>query len=255
MILKQLRIKNFRQFKGEQVISFPVDGDKNVIVVLGNNTAGKTTLIQAFYWVLYGKTNFKNKETLLNLEEANSMKPGEKKEVMVSLILVDRGIEYTITRRQQYEYIGTRNLRVSNSKIEMEYKDEQGNIRLIINELDIKDSINKILPEELSEYFFFDGERIGNLAKRDKDGKKELATAVRNILGLAEIANAIEHLSGKPKYSVLGMLRNSLDEEGEVTIKRLKIEIDDLEDRREEVKNLIKTLEDEIKNCEKKLTR
>lgn len=253
MILKQLTLKNFRQFKGEQVIKFPVYEDKNVVVVLGNNTAGKTTLIQAFYWVLYGKVDFKNRESLLNLEIANSMKPGDKEEVVVSLVLVDRGIEYTITRKQEYEHVGGRDLKISNSKVEMIYKDEQGNIKPILNELNIKDSINKILPEELSEYFFFDGERIGNLAKKDKNGKKELAAAVRNILGLAEIANAIEHLSGKPKYSVLGKLRSSLDEEGEESIKRLKVEINDLEDKREEVRNLIKTLEDEIKNCEKKI--
>ena len=248
MILKQLILKNFRQFKGEQVITFPVYGNKNVIVVCGNNTAGKTTLIQAFYWVLYGKADFKSKGNLLNLEIANSMKEGDKEEVKVSLVLVDRGIEYTVTRKQEYRHIGANEPKPLPSKIEMFYKDEQGNIKPIIREYDIIDTINKILPEELSYYFFFDGERIGNLAKRNKDGKEELTTAVRNILGLAEIVNAIEHLSGKPKNSVIGMLRNSLDEKGEERIKVLKEAINNLEMEKQEVDRMIKTVEDNIKN-------
>ncbi|MBZ4650444.1 MAG: hypothetical protein JG775_2594 [Defluviitaleaceae bacterium] len=253
MILKQLILKNFRQFKGEQVITFPVYGNKNVIVVCGNNTAGKTTLIQAFYWVLYGKADFKSKGNLLNLEIANSMKEGDKEEVKVSLVLVDRGIEYTVTRKQEYIHIGANEPKPLPSKIEMFYKDEQGNIKPIIREYDIIDTINKILPEELSYYFFFDGERIGNLAKRNKDGKEELTTAVRNILGLAEIVNAIEHLSGKPKNSVIGMLRNSLDEKGEERIKVLKEAINNLEMEKQEVERMIKTVEDNIKNYEQKI--
>lgn len=54
MLIKTLRMKNFRQFKGTTEINFSCDAEKNVTVILGDNTFGKTTLLQAFNWCLYG---------------------------------------------------------------------------------------------------------------------------------------------------------------------------------------------------------
>ena len=50
MLIKTLRMENFRQFKGTTSVSFSVDPKQNVTVILGDNTFGKTTLLQAFNW-------------------------------------------------------------------------------------------------------------------------------------------------------------------------------------------------------------
>ena len=44
-----------RQFIGEQTVEFSTDSEKNVTVLIGVNTSGKTTLIRAFEWILYNK--------------------------------------------------------------------------------------------------------------------------------------------------------------------------------------------------------
>ncbi len=49
MLIKSLRLENYRKFKDERV-DFP-DG---VIGVVGNNGAGKSTLIEAIAWTIYG---------------------------------------------------------------------------------------------------------------------------------------------------------------------------------------------------------
>ena len=41
-------MKNFRQFKGNQILEFACDPKRNVTVLLGDNTFGKTTILQAF---------------------------------------------------------------------------------------------------------------------------------------------------------------------------------------------------------------
>ena len=46
---------NFMRYKGENEIEFSRDDKKNVTVVLGDNTVGKTTIAQAFRWALYGE--------------------------------------------------------------------------------------------------------------------------------------------------------------------------------------------------------
>ena len=52
MFLKYIKLKDFRQYTGTQEIqlSSPTLGedDKNVTIILGQNTAGKTTLLHAF---------------------------------------------------------------------------------------------------------------------------------------------------------------------------------------------------------------
>ena len=76
MLIKKLRLKNFRQYIGEQVIEFSTDREKNVTVLIGVNTSGKTTLIRAFEWILYNKNEFDDKN-LLNKNVADGMQMGE----------------------------------------------------------------------------------------------------------------------------------------------------------------------------------
>lgn len=247
MIIRRIKLKNFRQFKGEHLIEFPYQENRNVVVICGPNTAGKTTLIQAFLWVLYGKTDFKTKDLLLNLEVADLMMPGDKEEVLVSLVLVDKGIEYTITRTQNYICRSNGNVVPEDGGGRISYRELNGNMKHVVKQNDINDYINRILPEELSSYFFFDGERISNLSRKDKAGKQELSSAVKSILGLTEISNAIEHLSGGSKISVLGMFRNSLDLESENRAKEIKKKIEELEDERENKQKIKADIEKEIK--------
>ena len=65
MIIKSIIMQNFRQYKNENKIEFSVDPDKNVTIVLGVNTSGKTTIVQAFNWCLYETTTFKSRDMLL----------------------------------------------------------------------------------------------------------------------------------------------------------------------------------------------
>ena len=73
MLIKSLRMENFRQFKGTTKVDFSCDPDRNVTIILGDNTFGKTTLLQAFNWCLYGVADFpkdSNPDFLLNMEAA-----------------------------------------------------------------------------------------------------------------------------------------------------------------------------------------
>ena len=74
MLIKSLRMENFRQFKGSTYVTFSCDPERNVTIILGDNTFGKTTLLQAFNWCFYGVVMFdQNPDFLLNLEVANEM--------------------------------------------------------------------------------------------------------------------------------------------------------------------------------------
>ena len=55
MKIEKIRLYNFMRYKGEMEINFSCDDEKNVTVILGDNTFGKTTIAQAFRWGLYGR--------------------------------------------------------------------------------------------------------------------------------------------------------------------------------------------------------
>lgn len=55
MHIKQVTLKDYRIYNGENRLNFPKDHNKNVFIVSGNNGFGKTTLLTSLVWALYGK--------------------------------------------------------------------------------------------------------------------------------------------------------------------------------------------------------
>ena len=82
MILQKLEMNNFRQYIGEQTVEFSTDPEKNVTVLIGVNTSGKTTIVRAFEWCLYGKNGFED-PVLLNSEVRDNMNEGDSQSVSV----------------------------------------------------------------------------------------------------------------------------------------------------------------------------
>ncbi len=209
MLLKSLRMKNFRQYRGEQSVTFSCDKDRNVTIILGNNTSGKTTLLQAFKWCLYGVAVFATSDFILNLDVASEMNIGDEEYVEVEIILIHNNTEYVISRSQKYtcDSKGARPTPINPPRIS--YKQPGGQTEPI-KPIFAKKTINEILPEDLSSYFFFDTERIEHISN-----KKDVTEAVKGLLGLSVLDNAMKHLGRKSrKKSVIGRYNASMDLEG-----------------------------------------
>ena len=54
MRIERVSIKNFRQYKNV-VFEFDKKGQCDLHIILGNNGIGKTNLLNAISWCLYGK--------------------------------------------------------------------------------------------------------------------------------------------------------------------------------------------------------
>jgi len=232
MLLRTIKLKDFRQFKGEQSISFAIDPVKNVTVIMGENGSGKTTLAQAFTWCLYGETDFVDKYVLCK-STAQAMLPNEEETVKVELELVHNAIEYTLFREQLYSKDGIGNLKRHNStNFKIAYKNNDGQ-REFVKDLETDLRMKEILPKELSKYFFFDGERIGNMSKEIRKGKsQEFAQAVKGLLGLSAFTAALDHLKGRaPKVSVIRSYDESYDSKSDSKIAQYTKEIEDYEDK------------------------
>lgn len=207
MLIKKLELENFRQYIGSQTIEFSIDREKNVTVLIGVNTSGKTTLVRAFEWVLYGTNEFDDKN-LLNKNVAENMQVGETKAVKgVLTIEHDSGtgepITYIIERKQIYTCTGT-SVRANVSEAKLSYFQPDGQTKTILN-TDFYTNVERILPRRLAGYFFFGGERVGNIAT-----KSDIEESVQGLMGLDVLKNAISHLK-----TVINKLKKSLDFSGD----------------------------------------
>ena len=242
MLLRSLKLKDFRQFKGEQEIFFATDPIKNVTVIMGENGSGKTTLAQAFTWCLYGDTDFVDKSMFCKAT-AQAMFPNKEETVRVELNLRHSNKEYTIIREQLYLKDRDGKLRLpSNTIFKITYKISDGQSEFVKN-LETDMCMKEILPKELSRYFFFDGERIGNMSKEIRKGKsQEFAQAVEGLLGLSALTVALEHLKGRSsKISVIRSYDNNYDSGSDSKIAQYTKEIEGYE---EEINNIEKRLEE-----------
>lgn len=88
MILKQLRLRNFRRF-AELALEFP----ENVIGIIGRNGAGKSTLLEAIAWALYGSRAARTEKLLMRRMQAANSEPCE-----VELSFALAGEEYRVVR-------------------------------------------------------------------------------------------------------------------------------------------------------------
>ena len=205
MKIKSIQLSNFRRYKDTQPpIQFSTDQEKNVTVILGPNTAGKTTIVQAFIWCLYGNASFRTKE-VINADAEQELLPDHYCDVYVEVVLEHEGKEFTIRRTQRFILNSNYKLKANDSRLKIQYKEQSGN-QQHIESGECEETIKKILPEALSDYFFFDGERITDINNRG-----DVTAAVRGLMGLDVIGEARNRLDPKRSGSITSKLKNELD--------------------------------------------
>lgn len=228
-------------------MSFSCNHQENVTIILGNNTFGKTTLLQAFSWCLYNEVTFEtDPDFLLNHEIAASLSSGKSATVEVEICLIHSDTEYLVTRSQIYSCTNGRTKGLP-PEIRVSYKEPDGQTESVrSNQID--NVINSILPKDLSTYFFFDTERVGSISTR-----KDVADAVKGLLGLAIIENALKHLGTKSaKTSVIGGFYASMDADGDQRAKEALVKIQHAEDARDEIAKQLGECTTQITHYEKR---
>lgn len=246
MLLESIKLENFRQFRNEY-IEFAQGADgKNVTIIIGDNGTGKTTFAQAFFWCMYGETEFSDKN-MLNKLVASELKPGQESKVQVTLKLRHGNVSYTLMREQTYRKDYSNRIKGDNTVFDIAIKDANGNTSYVKKTL-CEGEVKSILPKELSKYFFFDGERIEKMSKDISTGKKatDFAEAVKGLLGLNAMFSAIQHFNPRIKNSVINSYESSYSagsntkiQEYTKTIERCKEEVARIDARLEELENQI----------------
>lgn len=219
MLLQSIKLENFRQFRNESIDFADGSNGKNVTIIIGENGTGKTTFAQAFFWCLYGETEFSDKN-MLNKVVASELCPGQEARVKVVLKLKHGDVDYTLIREQIYRKDSSNRIKPDNTVFDIAKKDDSGNTSYIKKSA-CESEVKGILPKELSRYFFFDGERIEKMSKDISNGKKatDFADAVKGLLGLNGMYSAIQHFNPRLRTSVISSYESSYNSQSNAKIK------------------------------------
>lgn len=251
MILQRLIMNNFRQFQNSNKIDFTPRGDKHVNIVFASNGVGKTTILTAINWCLYGgkklyygdlKDQFLNNNTFIKLAE------GEQTKVSVTLSFEDRGKKYLIIRSVIVE---KENGKQENKDFSLEV--------LIDNEKQHygQQRIDAVLGSAMKEYFFFDGEGIGKLA--DASRPELIQKGIKNVMKIDTRQSALSLIQKAKqtfdKESTKIQTKNGITDIPEERIGRIEGELNIAKEKLDETKDNRDTFEKILQEINKNLLK
>ena len=213
MKFKSITMENFMRYKGVNTIEFSCDPGKNVTVVLGDNTVGKTTIAQAFRFGLYGAVNmekWKNADDyqLLNNDVLAFMDADSKAAVSVTIVAADEEKQYTICRKTIY----SRNYpqmtcREFQKKVSMKIADLQApDVVTEVDERQVEYVINELPRPDMVILLYLPYEYACILKKSRKELPDE---AEQNISYLKKGENAYLELSELYNYDIVNCVKDN----------------------------------------------
>lgn len=171
MRFESIKIHNYRQYR-DLTFDFSLNGANDIHLVIATNGTGKTNLLNAINWCLYGDEPHASgaavegeekadKLPLANIQSLSECRNNKDTVCMVSVVIeaTDAGSKYTFTRTANIS-VGTE-LQAGKDKFEIGITAADG-----ITKFCDGDAANEIIcekmPMKIREYFFFDGEQLLN---------------------------------------------------------------------------------------------
>ena len=249
MKLKKIEINNFRQFYLKHTLEFNTLSDKKVTLIRGQNGSGKTALLNAFWWCLYGEKTekFKNSESLISLKAISKSQVGDDISCKVSIVFDHDGLEYIIERKQQGEVSAKFDVKdIINKAPKVIIRDKGGETRDHIGNPQQK--IFQLLPRALASYFFFDGENLQHMTEKSKN--LNIAEAIRLVMGITLLQRAANELTG----NVYEKFKKLKKQYGTEKSKKISEELERLQSQKVQLEEKLKNEESEVEAIEKKIS-
>ena len=236
MIINKLILHNFGVYASTNIFEF--HGKKPIVLIGGMNGRGKTTFLEAVLLALYGSNSFAYNESKYKtfgqyLKSFVNITDGTLRTYVDLEFSMDS--ENKEIYRIHREWTGDKKRTNENISV---YKDQEFNQFLTDNWTMF---IENILPSGLSNFFFFDGEKIAELAvENTSDQMKE---SIKSLLGI----------------SVLDLLQSDLGRIINRTSKNQVLnteanEIEGLRENKEKASTVLEKLDNELEELNKKKT-
>lgn len=216
MILQSLCLVNFGLYGGEHRFDLAPeqDGQKPVVLVVGHNGAGKTTFLESVRLALYGKRALGARVGQAEyerhlLKRINNFAKDRRASVELAFKSQHLGNEDLYTVRRSWAARGA-------SVIEsLEFERNGAPVEDIPSE-DWNHYLEDIIPAGVSQLFFFDGEKIQDIA--DDQESTGLTDAIKSLLGI----DILDQLRGD-----LALYKSrSMDRDGDTDLEGLRRDLE-----------------------------
>ena len=182
--IKNIILNNFRNYKNAEV---NLSQDNGVFFIYGDNGAGKSTILNAINWCLYGDIVFHGVEFTPEVKP-NWANEGDTTEV--KLIIQNDDNTYQFRRTVSgFDNVGV---------LEAREISDTGNAGRSLPEYEVNSIIKQVLPENIKNLFFlsenFSNEILGHKSTNS------LKSNVHKVSELDTITSAIEHLDLTESY-------------------------------------------------------
>ena len=228
MIIKRLTLNDFGVYAGQN--SFEFTSDKPIVLVGGMNGRGKTTFLEAILLALYGSNSIAYKESNYSTygkylrSYINKSSWSQQASVELEFVMSEStGREYVINRK--WDSLSRRTAETITVKENSQYSEFLTKNWAMF--------IENILPSALSSFYFFDGEKIAELAVDDTN--VQMKESIRSMLGI----------------SVLDVLKNDLGRvlrksSKKTTHGRAGMDLEELRQKKEELEIALQKTDKDI---------
>jgi len=213
MIIKSIRLHNFRIYKGDVSLDLHVTDKKNVILIFGENGFGKTTFLHALLWCLYGKMVIDVDDSIKKEISENGYKAYLNSNLNHYVELEsDEDKKYSV--QIEFENISIPPVPCKSLFVRRSYdlnsKSESIDIKIDGHENELAKQIGYdifindfILSKDIARLFFFDSERVVNIAEDQSINEKiRLSNAFNQVLGVKKYEDLRSNLLNlRQKYA------------------------------------------------------
>lgn len=238
MKIKKITLYNIGPYVEENVFDFTLSKDKNIVLIGGKNGAGKTTFFKAIKTCLYGckvwgfdspgKEYFSIVNSLVNFKMLYNS--SAKAYIEIELVFDDG--------KQSSHYVLHREwTKVKMALSEFFHIKKNGELILGSEEDDFVNYLLSVIPPDMFNFYFFDGESIAEFFL-GAEGNKNFRNAFLKLYGLDTLSIMVENFSRNVKkgnshetaYDIYNSARLEAENQ-EVKYQALLEEVRDLENR------------------------
>ena len=267
MRLLRARFTNFRLLRDLE-LDFTLRDEKKLIVLRAENESGKTTILNALQWGLYGDKAVPRGRGTYRLHPIDwDLREGNRVDVTVEIefertILHPTRSGETQLSTEQYRLIRTTTDTVSGDS----WMPGQTNVLLFLLTptgdepvVPPEARIEELLPIELREVFFTDGDRALSFIEADvaaKTKQDKVQGAIRNLLGLDVLEDARQRV--KKAYSavnskVRAQISDSQLQEAAGQIGQLESDVDAYQEQLRDAESQFNEFDEESARAERRL--
>lgn len=178
MVIKRLQLHNFGVYAGDN--EFVFEGDKPIVLIGGMNGRGKTTFLEAVLLALYGQSSFAYSESTYK-SYSSYLRSFVNRGADDNTCSVTIEFENNSGTVEKYKICRLWDAEGKRTKERIAvYKEGEYN-EFLTNNWPL--FVENILPSALSSFFFFDGEKIAEMAVDHTND--QLKDSIRSMLGIS----------------------------------------------------------------------